>query len=430
VREPNKDGVQEYKTGGWRAHYIMIICTLLYVINYADRQVFSVVLQPMKTELGLTDAQCGLAQTIFILGMALFSFPVAFIIDRWSRKKAMGIIALIWSVFTFATGLAKSFVGVIIPRAIVGVGEAGFTPGGVAMVSAAYSKASSGKALGIFNVAMPLGTALGLMVGGAISVKYGWRTPFFYFAIPGIILGILAFFMKDYKVTNGSGVLGENKNFGKSILSLIKIPTLAWVYIGYGGLSFMASAYLSWMPSLMMRATNVTEASAGMTVGIWGLMAIIAAPLGGFLADFWQKRNKKARVYLPALSLALASLLLIAVVLTNFSAVGMVLGILFGICLVLGMPAIGAVTQDVVPVAHKGLSFGLCIFFQYVLGGAWSPYAVGAISDSLGGGADGLGKAVMLAALAGLLGAIIFLWASRYYPSDVEKMKQQEAVLA
>ncbi len=108
----------------------------------------------------------------------------------------------------------------------------------------------------------------------------------------------------------------------------------------------------------------------------------------------------------------------------------MVLGILFGICLVLGMPAIGAVTQDVVPVAHKGLSFGLCIFFQYVLGGAWSPYAVGAISDSLGGGADGLGKAVMLAALAGLLGAIIFLWASRYYPSDMEKMKKQEAVLA
>ncbi|MCX6001655.1 MAG: hypothetical protein NTY79_03870, partial [Chloroflexi bacterium] len=82
ANEKGPDGVKEYKTGGWSAHYVLIICTLLYAINYMDRQVFSVILQPMKLELGLTDAQCGLASTVLLLGMVLFSFPVAHMVDR------------------------------------------------------------------------------------------------------------------------------------------------------------------------------------------------------------------------------------------------------------------------------------------------------------------------------------------------------------
>ena len=117
--EPGK--TSEYKTGGWRAHYVLIVCTLLYVVNYMDRQVFAVILQPMKLDLGLTDAQCGLASTVLIFGMAFFSFPISYLIDRWSRRKAIGVMAILWSAFTFATGLARSFTGVIIPRAFVGL---------------------------------------------------------------------------------------------------------------------------------------------------------------------------------------------------------------------------------------------------------------------------------------------------------------------
>jgi len=115
ANEKGPGGVKEYKTGGWRAHYVLIICTLLYAINYMDRQVFSAVLQPMKVELGLSDAQCGLVATIFTLGMALFSFPIAHMVDRWSRKKAVGIMAILWSGFTFATGMASNFISAGVP---------------------------------------------------------------------------------------------------------------------------------------------------------------------------------------------------------------------------------------------------------------------------------------------------------------------------
>ena len=140
IDKASEDKSGEYKTGGWRAHYVLIICTLLYIINYMDRQVFSVILQPMKIDLGLTDAECGLASTVLIFGMAFFSFPIAYLIDRWSRRKAIGLMAILWSIATFATGFARNFTGLLIPRFFVGLGEAGFVPGGTAMISASYPK--------------------------------------------------------------------------------------------------------------------------------------------------------------------------------------------------------------------------------------------------------------------------------------------------
>ena len=262
AKENDQNSSAEYKTGGWRAHYVLIVCTLLYVINYMDRQVFAVILQPMKIDLGLTDAQCGLASTVLILGMAFFSFPVSHLIDRWSRRKAIGIMAILWSGFTFATGLAKNFTGVLIPRAFVGLGEAGFVPGGTAMISASYPKERRGWAMGIFHIAIPLGAAAGVILGGLISAKMGWRAPFLFFAIPGVILGIMAFFMKDYKTADDTGTQGGIKNFFIALRNVLRLPTMRWYYLALGIAVFMTSSVLVWLPSLMMRMLNISEDKA------------------------------------------------------------------------------------------------------------------------------------------------------------------------
>lgn len=429
AKENDQNSSAEYKTGGWRAHYVLIVCTLLYVINYMDRQVFAVILQPMKIDLKLTDAQCGLASTVLILGMAFFSFPVSHLIDRWSRRKAIGIMAILWSGFTFATGLAKNFTGVLIPRAFVGLGEAGFVPGGTAMISASYPKERRGWAMGIFHIAIPLGAAAGVILGGLISAKMGWRAPFLFFAIPGVILGIMAFFMKDYKTADDTGTQGGIKNFFIALRNVLRLPTMRWYYLALGIAVFMTSSVLVWLPSLMMRMLNISEATAGLLFGAIGLAAIIGAPLGGFLADFWQKKNPRGRMYIPAVAYIIGGSLLIVVILTRFSPLGIALAVLYGIAAAMAMPAIAAISQDVVPVAHKGLSMGLAIFAQYMLGGAWGPYVVGAVSDALGGGAEGLGIAVALCGAFGLLAGVLFLVAARTYPEDSQKVKD-EAILA
>ena len=394
MKDADLDKSKELKTGGWSAHYVLIVCTLLYAINYMDRQVFSVVLQPMKIDLGLTDAQCGLASTVLILGMALFSFPVAHMVDRWSRKKSMSIMAILWSGFTFLTSLATNFIGVIIPRAFVGLGEAGFVPGGTAMVA-----------------------------------QYGWRTPFLYFAIPGVILGIMALFMKDYKTVEPTGTESGIKGFYKALGDVIKIPTIRWFYPALGLSVFMSTSVLIWMPSLIMRLLNVNESYAGMLVGGIGLAAIIGAPLGGFLSDFWRKKNPRGRMYVPAVSNLIGAVLIVIVILTNFSAVGIAVAVLYGITIAMSVPGFAIVSQDIVPVAHKGLSMGLVVFAQYLFGGAWGPYVIGAVSDAFGGGAQGLSLALMLSAIVGFAGGLCFILASRTYPADAEKVKQ-EVILA
>ena len=108
-----KGGTKEYKAGGWKAHYILIICSLLYMVNYMDRQVLASVLQMMKVDLGLSETQLGVLNTAFLLSIAFFSVPVSFMVDRWSRRKAVGIMAIFWSLFTYLTGLGRSFATVL-----------------------------------------------------------------------------------------------------------------------------------------------------------------------------------------------------------------------------------------------------------------------------------------------------------------------------
>jgi len=428
MKEETKNESPQFIPGGWRAHYILIVCTLLYIVNYMDRQVFAVILQPMKIDLGLTDAQCGLASTVLIIGMAFFSFPVSYLVDRWSRRKSIGLMALLWSAATFATGLAKNFTGVLVPRFFVGLGEAGFVPGGTALIAASYPKEKRGRVMGAFNLAIPLGAAAGVIFGGMISVKYGWRTPFLFFAIPGIALGILSFFMKDYKTIGTPETAGGFRHFIDAFTGVLKLRTMRWYYLGLGIAVFMTSSVLVWLPSLLMRMMKIPEDKAGLITGGIGLMAILGAPLGGFLADYWQKKNPRGRMYVPVVAYIAGGLILIVAVLTRFSPVGIALACVYGICAAMAMPAIAAISQDVVPAAHKGLSMGLAIFAQYMLGGAWGPSVVGFVSDWLGGGADGLGTAVMLCGLFGVAAGILFFIASFTYAEDLRKVTD-EAIL-
>jgi MFS family permease len=420
-----KAKTKEYPMGGMSAHSILIVLSLLWMINFMDRQVMSAVLEPMRIDLGLSDTQAGALHTIFLLSISFFSLPIAFLIDRWSRRKAVAIMAVIWSVFTFVTGLGRSFAGVFSPRIIVGVGEAGFSAGGTAMITAAYPPESRARAMGIFNIFVPLGAALGYILGGYLSANYGgWRTPFYVFAVPGVILGIASFFLKDYRTVSAPDS-GKRPGFFATFVFLWKIPTLKWLYIGHAMHNIMAVSILVWLPTFLMRSHNITEAKAGMTVGIISLMAIIGSPLGGFLADLWQKTNPRGRMLVPVVGDLTAAALLVPALIMDVSGIGLILMFAFGIFLMLGLPSIHTITQDVVTPGMKGMSWGMIILVIYLLGGGWAPAGIGLISDSLGGGAYGVKMALFIAPAAGLLAGILFLIGSRHYAADVKKVKHE-----
>ena len=415
---------KDFKVGGGAAHRVLITCSLLYMVNYMDRQVLAVVMQPMKVALGLSDAQAGSLQTLFFLSMAAFSLPVAYLVDRWSRRKAVALMAIVWSSFTFITGLGKSYLGVLIPRMMVGVGESAFAAGGTAWITAMYPPGSRGRSMGVFNLVVPVGASLGFLLGGVISHRMGgWQYPFFVFAIPGVILGILAFFMKDYRTIAHVDDQGHEQGFISSIRMLLRIPTLRRLYVGVGIRNIAHYSLLTWLTAYFMRSQGIAEDKAGLAVGVIALMAVFGAVIGGVLADKWQKQNPKARMLLLAVSDLLAAICAIAALLLDVKGAGYLLMCAWGAMAVLGMPALSAVTQDVVEPAIRGISFGMTVFCSYVLGGAWGPVVVGAISDGLGGGAEGLRSALMIVCLAGFVAAFVEWRGARSYPADMGKVE-------
>jgi len=389
-----------------------------------DKQVFSVVLEPMRLDLGLNDSQVGIIQSVFYFSLAIFAIPAAFLLDRWSRKKSIALMALFWSAATFITGLGRSFLGVLFPRIGVGVGEAAFAGGGTAMISAAYPQQLRSRVIGLFMLAVPLGSALGAFLGGYLSANFGgWRTPFFIFAIPGIIFAIVALFLKDYKTVKETDVSGKTKGFFTSAMGLFKIPTLKWLYIGYGLYQVMMTSFLTWAPAFIMRTQAVTEAQAGLIVAVVGLTAIIGLPLGGVIADLWQKKNPRGRMYVPFISVLIAALLFVPAVYFNFQGIGLVFGILWGIMAGMGVGVVNGVTQDVVSPGLKGVAAASVSFYMVLFGGGWAPWAVGAISDSLGGGANGLKIALYITTSGALFAAVCYWVSARHYANDMEKVK-------
>lgn len=421
-------GIQkEYSLGNGAKLYILVICSLLLTVNFMDRQVLAAVVEPMKADLNLSDGSIGIIGTVFLLSTAVFTFPIAYLIDRWSRRKSIAIMAIAWSLFTFLTGFARNFWTLLIPRTFVGVGEAGFTPGGAAMIGAAFSKKVRGIVMGVFNMTVVLGIALGSLVAGIIAKQHGWQAPFFIFAVPGIILGILAFFMKDYQ-TKHETQLGEKVTFTRTVSILSKIPTIVWIFFGYGLVNITNQSVLFWIPAFVGRAWQVDVQAANAVIVPIALVAIIGSPAGGYLADLWFKKNPRGRIYLPVITNILATVFLVAALFLQLKGpLGMAFIIIYGLLFVMAVPCIMAIIQDVAPAAQKGTAWGAIILGYYGIGG-WSPYIVGAISDALGQDAQALGTALTIAGMGAVLGAICFIIASKSYIADMDKIRNEQVM--
>lgn len=424
---------ERFEVGGPRATYVLTICSLLYAVRYADWQIMSVVLQPLKADLGLTDGQAGLAGTAYFIGVILFTLPTSRLIDTWSRRKTIAMMAIIWSVFTLATGFAGGLLALAIARFGVGVGEAGFAPGGTALVSASYPESQRGRKLGIFNTFITVGIILGAILGGYLSAHAGgWRTPFYVFGIPGVILGVLALFMQDYRLSNADGTPFRHASLWSNLRELWAIPTLRWLYVGLGMYAVLQISVGTWFPALLMRAYDIREDKAGLVMGVVTIIGLAGPLLGGVIADRWHKRRPDGRMRLAAISIAIATVFMLLVLLAALDIGNRALMMfcaammpLHSIFVGMALPAVAATTQDVVPAHLKGLSWGGAMMALYLLGGAWGPYLVGALSDAVGGGYRGLAFGIGIAGLFGFVASRLWFITGRHVEAD--RLRAQRA---
>ena len=181
------------------SHFTFLLLFLLYMFDYIDRTIVGALFPFLKQDWGISDTQCGLLVSAVYWSILIFSLPVSILVDRWSRKKSIGLMALLWSMATLACAFTRNFGQLFVTRTFIGIGEAGYAPGGTAMISAMFPAEKRARMLGFWNASIPLGSALGIVLGGFIAEHFGWRHAFGIVALPGAVVALLFFYVRDYQ---------------------------------------------------------------------------------------------------------------------------------------------------------------------------------------------------------------------------------------
>ena len=420
----NLTSPKEYKLSKGYTNYIFILLFLLYFFDYVDRLVVTSLFPFIKADWGITDAQCGMLVSAVYWSIVIFTFPVSILVDRWSRKKSIGLMAIIWSLATAACALTRSFSQLRAARMLIGIGEAGYAPGGTAMIAGLYPEEKRSRMMGIWNMSIPLGSAVGIALGGIIATHWGWRHAFGLVALPGLIVAILFFFVKDYKTVELTKTVKETSakvkmKTGEIAREFLHTPSLILTYFGFAAMVFVTSSLMTWLPSFLNRVYNIPVDQAGMKVGIIMMMAIVGAPLGGFLADMWTKKRENARLLLSALSAILSAVIFYMAFVLFTGSTQYILLLAGGLTVMTFVPAAAAVTQDVVHPGLRAVSYAFCVIVQNLLGASVGPVFIGAMSDKYG-----IAAAVAMLPLFLVVAAGLFFIGSFFYKRDLAKVER------
>ena len=409
------------------SYYVFALLFLLYMFDYIDRLVVVSLFPFLKKDWGLTDTQCGLLVSAVSWAILVFSFPVSLLIDRWSRKKCIGVMAILWSLATAACAFAKNFPQLFLARTAIGIGEAGYAPGGTAMISALFPEKKRSLIVGIWNASIPLGSALGIALGGLIAMRYGWRHAFGIVALPGMLIALLFFFVKDYrtvelvKSAKRPDQTGPPQRMTASeiVREFTRTPSLYLTFFAFSGNTFLTTALMSWLPSYFNRVQGLPMDKASLKSSLIMLMAIFGSPLGGYLADRWLKKKANARLLFSALSSTVTGLIFMVGFYFLQGPAQFTLFLAGGTTAIAFASSAIAVTQDVVHPGLRATAYSLCVIIMHLLGNALGPLVVGMLSDRYG-----IQTALALLPLAALWAGLLFFIGSFFYEKDLAKVEK------
>ena len=355
------------------------ILFLLNLFNYIDRQVLYAVFPLLQTDLHINDGQLGALASVFMLVYMCYAPVIGLLADRFSRPRLMGVSALIWSVATLASGAAKNFTHLLTARGLIGVGEGGFTTIAQPFLAEHYPQEKHASRLALFGLALPLGSALGYVLGGLIGHAWGWRLAFMMLSIPGMFLALCVWFLPDPARTRERAPRPQWPQY----LALFKNKPFLYVCLVQTVITFMMGGFSAWVPTYLFRYLHLNVAQAGAYFG--GLVIICGALgtyVGGKLAENWLKKSPNA--YARVMKLSLLGCLL-PIVLGLFSTHLCAVLACFGLAIVfLFLPtgAIAAALVKTTPADVRATAFAVNILIIHLLGDALSPALIGVLSHA------------------------------------------------
>ena len=411
---------------------ILVLLTGLNLLNYIDRFVVAAVLPQMREELVLSKTVGGLTATLFLIGYALTSPIFGSLGDRKPRKILIAVGVGLWSAATVASGLSTGTISLLAARACVGVGEASYATLAPTIIDDIAPPAKRARWLSIFYVAMPVGSALGFVLGGLLQAKFGWRSAFFFAGGPGLLLALSCLFMQEPARVAAT----DKANVRRDIKKLLSVPLYRVGVAGYCAYTAAIGAFSHWAPTFLVERYSPETMKdeelfkealkhANFWFGtITVLGGIVGTVIGGLIADRLRRRIKaeegtpehdqeevRTLLRLCAVGSLIGAPIAVACFLAPSSDLFYRLVFPCEIALFLGTSPINAVILRSVPGSLRASAMALSIFLIHALGDGWSPTFVGFVADRF------LPMYLAMLSLPFMLLASAALWWPRAKPS-------------
>jgi predicted MFS family arabinose efflux permease len=408
--------------------YGLFMLTLVYAFNFVDRQILVILQEPIKNDMGLSDAQLGLLSGFsFAVVYILAGLPIAYWADRTNRRNIIAAALTVWSGMTALSGLAQNYSHLLLARIGVGIGEAGGSPPAHSMISDYYPPERRATAMAIYSTGVHIGILMGFIIGGFVSQAFGWRVAFMSVGIPGVLFA-LVFFLTVKEPVRGrweSVAEATYKPSMRETIQLLSSYRSFWYLAAATGLTaFVGYGNGNFAPSYLMRNHGYSVAEVGVVLAIFGGGGgLIGTFFGGFLSDRLAVADKRWYLWLPAIAGTLAVPLGFPYLLLDNTTVVIASMFLVTICINTYLGPCLAISHSLVPPAMRALTSAVLFLVLNLIGLGLGPLTVGLLSDFYAGyfGDNNLRYAMLTVSVMGVPGIVLFFMAARHLPGDLAK---------
>lgn len=424
------------------SRYAIGLLMVVYMLSFLDRQVLSILAEPIKRDLGLADWQVGAVSGLaFALFYTLVGIPVARLSERGHRPYIIATAITVWSLFTVLCGFAKSFTHLALARVGVGTGEAGCTPPALSLIADYVPRERRSSAVAIYMAGAPAGALLGMVIGGLVASHWGWRAAFFVAGAPGLLVALFVAFTLFEPRTKlpprPAPAPGESKEtFASTLKVLMAKRTYRFVVAAVTMKAFIQYSVHAFLGSFFFR-NHAVELDAmassfglkpvgflGVVLGlVLGLSGVVGSILGGKFADHFARRDIRAHMTIPAIAVLIGTPFYVAAFMVDSLALSFALLLVPGTLNAMYYGPAYAIVQGLVQPSMRATATAVLLFVISLVGLGFGPLAVGLLSDVLAnqglGEAGGIQWALTLSVLIAIPAAFCFLAARKSLKADL-----------
>lgn len=432
MNDNSPDRPADQYSAGYR-RFVLFMLTLVYAFNFIDRQILVILQEPIKADMGLSDAQLGLLSGFtFAVIYVSAGIPIAYLADRSNRRNIIAVALTVWSGMTAVSGLVQNYSQLLLARVGVGLGEAGGSPPAHSMISDYYPPEQRGTALSIYSSGIYIGILLGYAFGGLLAEAFGWRAAFMLVGLPGVLLAvILLMTVKEPPRGRWDATSRDDHkpSFRETLALLRQRPAFWFIAMGCALTSYVSYGNGNFLPSLLIRNHGMSVADVGLVLSlVAGLSGAVGTFLGGYLGDRLGATDKRWYVYVPIIGGIAAFIPYFYVILSENTT--NVLVVLAGVSIVNSLylgPSI-AICHALVPPRMRAVTSAILFFVLNMIGLGLGPFMTGLASDLLApvAGDQNLRYAMVITGSIGFIAILMFLIASRHLLADLEKTAQRE----